>query len=168
MAMSVAVGHNRGMKRSVALVLVIAIAVAVYSGRHRNEAGVLAGTPVPGTTDAPATRAEAHADDGSLARAIAARAENVPVTGHGTVVKLLADDRDGSPHQRFLLRVGGGGTVLIAHNLELAPRVEPLAVGDELEFAGEYVWNDKGGVVHWTHPDPRGGHRAGWIHRLGR
>jgi hypothetical protein len=65
------------------------------------------------------------------------------------------------------VRVAGGGTVLIAHNLELAPRVAPLTVGDELEFSGEYVWNEKGGVVHWTHPDPRGQHRAGWIRRVG-
>ena len=82
------------------------------------------------------------------------------------MVKLLADDREGSPHQRILVRVAGGGTVLIAHNLELAPRVSPLAVGDTLEFAGDFVWNDKGGVVHWTHPDPRGRHRAGWLRRV--
>ena len=104
-------------------------------------------------------------DDGSLARAIDSRAEEVPVTGRGQVVRLLPDDRDGSPHQRIIVRVAGGGTVLLAHNLDLAPRVFPLAEGDMLEFAGDYVWNDKGGVVHWTHPDPQGRHRAGWIRR---
>jgi hypothetical protein len=58
--------------------------------------------------------------------------------------------------------------VLLAHNIELAPRVSPLAEGDTLEFAGDFVWNDKGGVVHWTHPDPQGHHRAGWSRRVPR
>ena len=64
------------------------------------------------------------------------------------------------------MHVDGSPSVLIAHNLDLAPRVSPLARGDVLEFAGEFVWNDKGGVVHWTHPDPRGHHRAGWLRRV--
>jgi len=135
--------------KSLLLLLVLAIAIGVSVTRK---------------DDAPAPEVAAH-DDGSLARAIASRADGVPVTGRGEVVKLLPDDREGSPHQRILLRVAGGGTVLIAHNLDLAPRVSPLAEGDMLEFAGDYVWNEKGGVVHWTHPDPQGRHRAGWIRR---
>ena len=59
--------------------------------------------------------------------------------------------------------VGGGRTVLIAHNIDLSPRVAPLRVGDRVEFAGEFEWNERGGVVHWTHPDPRGQHRAGYV-----
>lgn len=139
--------------------LVIAIALGVALSRPRAPA-----PPVP-MGDGAAPAAETTAGDGSLARAIDSRADGVPVTGQGEVVKLLPDDRDGSPHQRILVRVAGGGTVLIAHNLELAPRVSPLAEGDRLEFAGDYVWNEKGGVVHWTHPDPQGRHRAGWIRR---
>jgi Protein of unknown function (DUF3465) len=84
------------------------------------------------------------------------------VEGRGEVVRLLPDDRKGNPHQRFLLRVPEGATLLVAHNLELAPRV-PLEPGDELEFRGEYEWNDKGGVLHWTHDDPRGRHEGGWL-----
>jgi hypothetical protein len=145
------------------LFLVIAIAVGVSYSRHRQAPAA----PTPATASADATgRAGTGADD-SLARAIASRAQDVPVTGRGEVVRLLPDDREGNPHQRILVRVAGGGTVLIAHNLELAPRVSPLAVGDQLEFAGDYVWNEKGGVVHWTHPDPHGQHRAGWVRRLG-
>jgi hypothetical protein len=41
-------------------------------------------------------------------------------------------------------------------------------MGDEVEFRGEYVWNAKGGVVHWTHRDPRGAHVGGWLRHAGR
>lgn len=90
------------------------------------------------------------------------------VTGRGTVIRLLRDDTDGDRHQRILLRLPDGGTLLVAHNIDLAPRVAPLAIGDTLDFHGEYVWNDKGGVVHWTHRDPAGRHEAGWLRHDGR
>ena len=88
------------------------------------------------------------------------------VTG-GRVTRVLADDREGARHQRFLVRVGGPVTVLVAHNLDLAPRV-PLTVGDSVELRGEYEWNDRGDVLHWTHRDPGGRHDAGWIRHAGR
>jgi hypothetical protein len=102
----------------------------------------------------------------ALARALAERRSDVWVEGRGEVVRLLPDDRHGNPHQRFLLRVPEGATLLVAHNLELAPRL-PLQPGDELEFRGEYEWNEKGGVLHWTHDDPRGRHEGGWLRLRG-
>lgn len=108
-----------------------------------------------------------HVEQG-LAAAIAAHQRDVAVHGVGTVVKVLADDRRGSRHQRFLLRLGSGAVVLVAHNIDLAPRLDSLRAGDELRFAGEYVWNERGGVLHWTHRDAHGHHRAGWLERAGR
>jgi hypothetical protein len=89
------------------------------------------------------------------------------VTGRGTVTRVLSDDRDGSPHQRFILMLPSGQTLLIAHNIALAERV-PLKKGDVVQFKGEYEWNPEGGVVHWTHDDPRGRHDAGWLRYEGR
>ena len=91
------------------------------------------------------------------------RASDVQVRGVGTVLRTLGDDNEGSRHQRFILEVASGHTLLIAHNIDLAPRIESLRKGDRVEFFGEYEWNDKGGVVHWTHHDPQGRHVAGWL-----
>lgn len=84
----------------------------------------------------------------------------------GIVVRLLGDERDETPHQRFVVELGGGQTLLIAHNLDLAGRV-PAGIGDRLHFRGVYEWNDRGGLLHWTHRDPVGQTDGGWI-RHGR
>ena len=87
--------------------------------------------------------------------------------GGGTVAKMLSDDNEGSRHQRFIVKLPSGQTVLIAHNIDLAGRVESLHEGDSISFSGEYEWNDRGGVVHWTHRDPSGHHQAGWLEHNG-
>jgi hypothetical protein len=91
----------------------------------------------------------------------------VEVQGEGTVAAILPDDIEGSRHQRFLVRVDSGPTVLISHNIDLAPRVLSLRQGDPISFSGEYAWNPKGGLVHWTHRDPSGHHNAGWLKHNG-
>lgn len=111
---------------------------------------------------------EVAADAGDvLQRAFDERRSNLQVRGSGIVERILSDDNDGSRHQRFIIRTSTGQTVLIAHNIDLAPRVAPLAEGDRIEFNGEYEWNEKGGVIHWTHRDPQGRHEHGWIRRGG-
>jgi hypothetical protein len=82
------------------------------------------------------------------------------------VVKVLTDDNDGSRHQRFLLAIdyepSPTNSVLVAHNIDLAPRV-PVEEGSIIRIYGQYEWNDRGGVLHWTHHDPAGRHADGWI-----
>jgi hypothetical protein len=78
------------------------------------------------------------------------------------VCRLLSDDRDVSPHQRFVIDVGNRETLLIAHNLDLAERV-PVGMGDRVQVRGLYEWNDRGGLVHWTHDDPQGIEDGGWV-----
>lgn len=107
-------------------------------------------------------------DRSSLLDAIEGRARDVGVEGEGTVEAILRDDREGSRHQRFIVRIDDRRTVLVAHNIDLAPRVPSLRRGDPVAFRGEYVWNEKGGVVHWTHLDPDGSHEAGWVRHDGR
>ncbi|HEY9401271.1 MAG TPA: DUF3465 domain-containing protein [Pyrinomonadaceae bacterium] len=101
--------------------------------------------------------------DEALARAFEQRMSNVQVEGEGVVLRVLPDDNDGSRHQRFILALASGQTLLISHNIDLAPRVVGLRKGDVVSFSGEYEWNAKGGVIHWTHRDPGKRHPAGWI-----
>lgn len=106
--------------------------------------------------------------DALLANAFASKSSDFQVSGRGTVIKLLPDDNEGSRHQKFILELGNGQTLLVAHNIDLAPRIGNLQVGDELQFNGEYAWNPKGGVIHWTHHDPGGSHEAGWLRHRGK
>lgn len=96
------------------------------------------------------------------------RRSDVQVRGVGTVSTTLSDDDEGSRHQRFILELASGHTLLIAHNIDLAPRIDSLRTGDRVEFYGEYEWNEKGGVIHWTHHDPQGRHVGGWLKHQGR
>lgn len=86
----------------------------------------------------------------------------------GRVQRTLSDDRDGSPHQRFIIVTNSGQSLLVAHNLDLAPRLEGLSAGDEVSVYGEYEWNAQGGIMHWTHDDPQGTHETGYVEWRGR
>ena len=86
----------------------------------------------------------------------------------GIVDRVLPDDTEGSKHQRFILKLSDGKTLLIAHNIDLARRIDNLQHGDSVKFRGQYETNDRGGVVHWTHDDPRGDHPAGWLEHNGK
>lgn len=118
-------------------------------------------------TDASDTAVTADAD-AILARAFAEQATDLQVQGQGTVTRLLADDNEGGRHQRFIVRLESGQTLLIAHNIDVAPRVASLQVGDAVAFNGVYEWNDQGGIIHWTHLDPQGSHEPGGIEHGGR
>ncbi len=140
-----------------ALLLALVMAVALCAGCGQ----------VGGTRAAPNASPSASGDD-AVASAFKAQRSGVQVTGEGTVTKVLSDDNDGSRHQRFILRLASGQTLLVAHNIDLAPRVVPLNPGDSVQFNGEYEWNSEGGVIHWTHRDPAGQHQAGWLKHDGR
>ena len=105
--------------------------------------------------------------DAVMASAFANHKSNIQVHGFGQIIKILSDDNNGSQHQRFIIKLASGQTLLIAHNIDLAKRVAAIQTGDTVEFSGEYEWNLQGGVIHWTHHDPQGQHTAGWIKHKG-
>ncbi|SDH03478.1 Protein of unknown function [Pseudomonas benzenivorans] len=144
------------MKKIIAVLLLAALAYALVQAR---------GLSIPGFSASPPATSDSSA---VLAQAYVNRQSDIQVEGVGIVVKVLADDRDGSRHQRFILRLANGQTLLVAHNIDLAPRIHELKAGDDLGFYGEYEWNAQGGVIHWTHHDPGGRHVAGWLKHGGR
>lgn len=129
--------------------------------------GYLEKNPAPRREAIEFTAATSQSDQ-ILADAFQAQRSDLQVTGQGIVTKLLPDDSDGHRHQRFILQLQSGQTLLVAHNIDLAPRISGLAKGDTVKFHGEYEWNEKGGVIHWTHHDPRGRHPGGWLKHRGR
>jgi len=122
------------------------------------------GSPGPATE----RRTAAIADDSPIGRAFTSGASNVQVEGEGRVTRVLPDDLNGSRHQRFVVRLASGQTLLVTHNIDIAPRIDGLKEGDSVLFKGEYVWNEEGGVIHWTHHDPEGRHVAGWVKHNGK
>ncbi|SRR5229473_3608269 len=139
------------------LLLIIAVAVPAYIGIAQN--GSLSPSNVV---------AASNGSDQVLASALKNHRSDIQIEGQGTVIKILPDDVDGSRHQRFIIRLGSGQTLLVAHNIDIAQRVAALRVGDEVMFNGVYEWNSKGGVIHWTHHDPERRHAAGWIRHGGQ
>lgn len=91
------------------------------------------------------------------------RQSNVQVQGSGRVKAILREDNDGTKHQKFILVLKNSLSILVAHNIDLAPKIEDLHKGDIVEFNGEYEYNEKGGVLHWTHHDPQNRHENGWL-----
>lgn len=147
------------MKNTVFLLI---LAVLVYSVYYENGISTLAS---PASSQ---TSTSSQSSDRALQSAYSNRQSNLQVRGQGVVSRILPDDLEGSRHQRFILQLSTGQTLLIAHNIDLAPRIAGLNTGDTVMFYGEYEWNTKGGVIHWTHHDPDNRHVGGWLQHSGR
>jgi hypothetical protein len=153
------------MKKILTVAILFAVVWGVERWNHLDSSGPPPSAPVaPSSESLPESQPESQARTESEGEPRA----GAQFEGAGTVVRVLSDDTQGSRHQRFIVRLASGRTVLIAHNIDLAPRVEGLETGATVAFSGEFEDNDKGGVVHWTHQDPRGRHVAGWIKYQGR
>lgn len=158
------------------LAVVLVIAAMVFRGFVPNDggggiqAGVADASPTPATTvERRGGTAESNAASGAreIRRLYERKQSDAIVEGRAEVIRLLPDDNEGSRHQKFIIRIDRGLTVLISHNIDLAPRV-PLRAGETIGFKGEYEWTDKGGVIHWTHHDPKQWREGGWIEHDGR
>ncbi len=106
--------------------------------------------------------------DSKLLWAFNNRLSGIKVKCSGSVSRKLSDDNDGSRHQRFIVTLDSGQTLLIAHNIDLAPKVSHLRLDDRIKLCGEYVWNAQGGIIHYTHHDPAGIKTGGWIKYRGK
>lgn len=155
---------NKKQKNIIALIILIA--AGIYSlnkeGLPGNEA-----TPRPGPVGGAHQGGESVKGDlNKLLAAVESKQSKVWFSEtQFTVKKVLADDLKGSRHQRFLVQRAGLPTLLVAHNIDLSKRI-PLRAGQTIYIKGRYEWNDRGGVLHWTHADPRGRQAGGWV-RLG-
>jgi hypothetical protein len=103
-----------------------------------------------------------------LKQAFQNQQSGLQVQGRGIVKRVLSDDINGDRHQRFILQLSSKQTLLIAHNIDIAPRLKGLKRGDKVTFYGLYEWNNKGGLIHWTHRDPDGIHVRGWLRFRGK
>ena len=140
--------------------LIFALGLALLNNINKQQ--LLASDAAQAQLDLPAEDISVAGADLLIAEAFRNGRSNVQLGGEGRVVRILPDDNKGSRHQKFLVALDSGHTLLIAHNIDLAPRVDNLREGERLEFYGEYEWNEKGGVIHWTHHDPKGTHPGGF------
>ncbi|MEO4185290.1 DUF3465 domain-containing protein [Acinetobacter pittii] len=155
-------------KKNLSIGGVIILLIAVYfgldlSGHKQSQS--------PSSTIPAAQRNETTLSNNGVDTVKAAyeqRQSNVQVQGSGRVKAILRDDNDGSRHQKFILVLKNGLSILVAHNIDLAPKISNLNKGDIVEFYGEYEYNPKGGVLHWTHHDPQGRHEGGWLKHDGQ
>ena len=88
---------------------------------------------------------------------------DIQIHGEGVVIRILSNDLVEPRHQRFIIKISPRQTLLVAHNIDIADRVQNLQTDSTIEFYGEYDWNPEGGVIHWTHHDPDGNHIDGWL-----
>ena len=148
------------MKKFLILVVVLLACYLYYGG--------WIGVHAPEAAGKATVAAASSSSDSVLADAFANRRSDLQVSGEGTVTKLLPDDNKGSRHQKFIVRLASGQTLLVAHNIDVAPRIQSLRAGDRVQFAGEYEWSDRGGIIHWTHRTASGPHPGGWLKHGGR
>jgi len=111
----------------------------------------------------------AQPDDAAIAADFHNHRSNVEVTADGTVVRLLPDRSSATgTHKQFIIKLSSGDvTVEVEHNISIALRV-PVALDDHVIVHGEYVWNSQGGLIHFTHHDPKGTHEGGYIQDNGK
>jgi len=112
--------------------------------------------------------AAASLDNAAVERDYAEKRSTVEVSAQGAVTRVLEDDSGPSGvHQRFIIRLAGSTqTVLVDNNVTIGQRA-PVLPGSDVSVHGEYVWNDQGGLIHFTHHDPAHTHEGGWIELSG-
>lgn len=78
------------------------------------------------------------------------------------IVRVLPDDNQGSRHQKWIVQLANGRTVLAVYNMDICDRI-PLVVGSTVSMGGQYIWDRNGGLIHWLHEDPRHNRPDGYV-----
>lgn len=89
------------------------------------------------------------------------------VTATGKITRLFGIRAGPSGlHEGFLVRLSGaaghGLTVRVEDNVDITGLI-PLSAGENVEVRGEYIYDESGGLIHFTHHDPRGRHAGGYV-----
>ena len=103
--------------------------------------------------------------DADLVAATAAhRVTDVTVAGTVTQApRFFFGRRSQAWHESFTIVTEHGVRLEVVDNVSLAPRV-PVAPGDIVAVAGQFIPSRHGGLIHDTHHCPGPGwHQGGWI-----
>jgi len=97
---------------------------------------------------------------------------HIEVTASGSVARILGERPGPSGvHEGFLLHLRGsegrGLTVRVEDNVDLTGPI-PMRTGDDVTVRGEYIYDPRGGLIHYTHRDPRNRHPGGFVRVNGR
>src|SRR5215470_15934892 len=119
------------MRKLIAFVGLVGViyALAVQHGAFNRAAATTEIPPTISASETAGTRARPACDESALAAAYRNRESRVEVCGHGLIARVLKDDTQGTRHQRFVVRLPIGQTILIAYNYDLAPRIDGLRAG---------------------------------------
>ncbi len=112
------------------------------------------------------------ASNGAVYDAWRAHRSYVEVTANGSVARVLGSRLGpAGMHEGFLLHLTGaegrGLTVRVEDNTDLTGPI-PMRAGDSAVVRGEYIYDPRGGIIHYTHRDPRGRHASGYVQVNGR
>ena len=111
------------------IVIVMVFLIAAYLGLDfKQKQNTTNGSALPPSTNLVID------DQQKIMQAYQQQRSNIQVQAHGTIKAILPDDNQGSRHQKIILQLENGLTVLIAHNIDLAPKIEGLKKGDKVEF----------------------------------
>ena len=133
-------------KKNLSIAVVVVLLVAAYLGVDLNQPStpIAQSVNLEQSTIAPEQVAEAKLkvanqhDLQLIQHAYQNKLSNIQVQAMGRVKAILADDNQGSRHQKFILTLDNGLTVLVAHNIDLSAKIENLHPGETVEFFGEY------------------------------
>jgi hypothetical protein len=78
------------------------------------------------------------------------------------VTQVLPDDLIGSKHQKWIVQLEDGSSLLCVYNSDMGDRI-PVQVGQTMSLGGQYIWDRGGGLIHWLHADPQHRRPDGYV-----